>query len=97
MKVTRKLTLPGGQQYESSTWEIELTESDLSHASNETPLQDVLQELCLEAQARVLACAVADCCMSNEEMTKRLTGFLGKTPEWLTELQNLRVKEDPSS
>lgn len=92
MKVTRKLTLAGRREGEWSSWEIELSPEDLNSdqldlSSNST--QDRLQVMCREAQARVLACAVADGLMTDGEMTVRLSPFLGDTPEWLNKLNIL--------
>lgn len=88
MKITRKLTLPGRREYESSTWEIEVTEADVPTKGK--VLQEVLQIMCREAQARVLACAVADGLMTSDEMSTRLLGYLGETPEWLKTINDLK-------
>jgi len=85
MKVIRRLTIPGRREYESSTWEIELTSEDVFMPERTKP-QKVLQELCRQAQARVLACAVADGCMSNEELSLRMQGFIGPAPKWLEDI-----------
>lgn len=90
MKVKRKIILPGRREFESSVWEVELGPEDIDGELLERwqqgTLQDRLQILCREAQARVLACAVADQMMSNEELTARLEGFLGSAPEWIKKL-----------
>lgn len=91
MKVTRKLTLPGRRESEFSSWEIELTPEDINTANLGPNPQDWLQVLCREAQARILACHAADGTISNEELTQRLAGFLGPTPDWLNNLANLKA------
>lgn len=90
MKVTRKLTLPGRRESEYSSWEIELSSEEIKQLSPVASVQDMLQVLCLEAQARVLSCAVADGLMTNDEMSARLIGFIGATPEWLNKLQETK-------
>lgn len=88
MRITRKLTLPGTRQYQSSTWEIELTPADLTDDQRKLPLQEQLQLLTIHSQARVLASFVAEGLMSNDELTAALSPFLG-TPAFLNELEKL--------
>lgn len=96
MKIVRKLTLPHRREdgsVEYSGFEIELTGDDIdsSKLPEAATSQDWMQALCREAQARVLACHVADGSLTNEELSRRLSGFLGPTPDWLNNLSNLKV------
>jgi len=99
MKVTRKLTLPGRRESEYSGFEIEIEDKDLSsefwekYRKEGLTIQDTLQVMCREAQARVLACHVADGSISNDEMTFRLKGFLGETPKWLRNTVDLKLDD----
>lgn len=97
MKIRIRKVFPGRQEYETSTFEVELDPVDLgiplTVEKEELPqrvvrLRKVMHVLMREAQVTILYHAVADGMITPEEMTRRIELFKQELPEWQIKSRN---------